>query len=64
MKIRTIRNRYGDANAACDAWLAGSLWGNPIRLGPQKLHVYGAWRRRLWKMVSVEFTRERITVVR
>ena len=32
------------------------LWGRPIRLGPGKVHVYGA-DRHLWQPISLELTR-------
>jgi len=62
-KIRQVANPYGDAKTACAAWLAHSLWGVPIILSPQKIHVYGVWRRR-WQRVFVEFGREQIVIVR
>ncbi len=31
------------------------LWGNPIRLGPKKVHVYGA-DRHLWQPINLELT--------
>jgi len=31
------------------------LWGNPIRLGPKKVHVYGV-DKHLWKPIFLEFT--------
>jgi len=31
------------------------LWGNPIRLGPTKVHVYGA-DRHLWQPINLELT--------
>ena len=62
-KVRIIRNRHGSAAAALAAWLRGSLWGEPLRLGPAKWHVYGAWKR-FWVPVNVEFTDLHITVHR
>lgn len=62
-RVRVMRNRHGSASVACDKWMAGTLWGNRIQLGPSKFHVYGAWKRR-WVPVSVEFQDRQITVVR
>ena len=62
MRTRVIRNKHGSARAALDKWLAGSLWGNPIQMGPDRFHVYGAWRRR-WKIANVEFATDRIVIV-
>jgi hypothetical protein len=33
------------------------LWGDPIRLGPTKVHFYGA-DRRLWQPINIELTRD------
>jgi hypothetical protein len=63
MQVKTIPNRHGTAETACKRWLAGSLWGNPISLGPGSIHVYGAWRR-TWRPVWVQFLNDRIIVVR
>jgi hypothetical protein len=38
------------------------LWGNPIRLGPTKVHVYGA-DRHLWQPINIEFTSEGIVAI-
>lgn len=62
-RIRTVPNRHGSADAACERWLAGSLWGNPIHLGADNIHVYGLWRR-TWRPVWVQFMPGRIVVVR
>ena len=59
--IRRVKNRHGSALAACNKWLAGSLWGIPIQLGPNKYHVYGCWRYR--RLVSVEFKADCIWIV-
>lgn len=68
--IRIVRNRHGSAAAALRAWQHSDedkpkrgLWGNPIQLGPDSFQVYGA-NRRIWRPVSVEFTPERIIVIR
>jgi hypothetical protein len=61
-KVRIIKNRHGSAKAALDRFLAGPLWGNPIQMGPDKFHVYGAWRG-VWRRVDVEFTTNRIVVM-
>lgn len=37
--IRIVPNRHGSADAACKAWLAGSLWGEPIMLSPGNIHT-------------------------
>ena len=55
-------NPYGDAQKACEAWLAGSLMGNPIHLRG-KIHVYGV-NKKLWTSVWVEFTNKHILVVK
>lgn len=54
---RQIRNRYESAGAALIAWTSkgGCLWGEPMQMGPDRWHVYGAHRRR-WRPVNVEFT--------
>lgn len=39
------------------------LWGNPIRLGPQKIHVYGL-DKHLWQPIFMEITaRHLITII-
>ena len=58
--IRNVRNVHGDARTACEAWLAGSLWGNPIPIGSH-IHVYGIWKR-TWEKVDVDFGPETIAV--
>jgi len=63
MNMRVVRNLHGSAEAACDAWLAGSLWGHPIALSIGNIHVYG-WHRKSNTTVNVQFERNRITVVR
>ena len=63
-RVRVLRNRHGSAQAAVTLWLAGSLWGNPLQLGPDKFHVYGAHRRGRWMPVDVEFEAQRIVVHR
>ncbi len=35
------------------------LWGNPLRMGPTKVHVYGA-DRHLWQPINMEITDRRI----
>jgi hypothetical protein len=39
------------------------LWGNPIQLGPDKFHVYGA-SRNTWRQINMEFEAGFITIVR
>lgn len=38
------------------------LWGNPIRLGPKKVHVYGV-DKHLWKPVFLEFTDKHLIAI-
>jgi len=38
------------------------LWGNPIRLGPRKIHVYGA-DRHLWQPINLEITSKRLVAI-
>lgn len=38
------------------------LWGNPIRLGPTKIHVYGA-DRHLWQPINLELTASRLVAI-
>lgn len=38
------------------------LWGDPIRLGPAKIHVYGA-DRHLWQPINLEMTDSRIVAI-
>jgi hypothetical protein len=38
------------------------LWGNPIRLGPTKVHVYGA-DRHLWQPINLEMTKSRLVAI-
>ena len=38
------------------------LWGDPIRLGPKKVHVYGA-DRHLWQPINLEMTSNRIVAI-
>ena len=61
--VRVIRNRYGSATAALEAWLEGSLWGNPIGLGHEHWHVYGA-NKRTWSRVNVDFLPDKIVIVK
>lgn len=60
--IRVIPNYHGSAKRALEAWLAGPLWGQPIQLGPDKYHVYGA-RRSSWELIGMEFTADQIVAV-
>ena len=61
-RVHTLPNTYASPEAACQAWMNGSLWGNPIYLAGQ-VQVYGCWLRN-WSRVYVQFTRKRIIVVR
>lgn len=69
-KTRIIKNRHSSGFAALDKWMEGSLWGNPISMGPDKYHVYGATRphgklkHRPWRTVNIEFSKDRIVVMR
>jgi hypothetical protein len=38
------------------------LWGNPIRLGPQKVHVYGV-DRHLWQPLFLEITTKHLMAI-
>ncbi len=38
------------------------LWGNPIRLGPTKVHVYGA-DRHLWQPINLELTAKGVVAI-
>jgi len=38
------------------------LWGNPIRLGPRKIHVYGV-DRHLWQPIFMEITDKNLTAI-
>ena len=38
------------------------LWGNPIRLGPAKVHVYGA-DRHLWQPINLEITSKGVVAI-
>lgn len=38
------------------------LWGNPIRLGPGKIHVYGV-DRHLWQPIFMEITDKNLTAI-
>jgi hypothetical protein len=63
MNTRIVKNTHGTAAEALRKWTDGSLWGNPIALGPDKWHVYGM-HRRSHRPVNVEFTAETIVVMR
>lgn len=38
------------------------LWGNPIKLGPKKIHVYGV-DRHLWQPIFMEITDKHLVVI-
>jgi hypothetical protein len=38
------------------------LWGDPIRLGPTKVHVYGA-DRHLWQPINMEITAKQLVAI-
>lgn len=60
---RTVENRYGSAEDACNAWLDGSLWGNPIRYSESNIHVHGCHQPD-FSRVMVRFTDGFIQVVK
>ena len=62
-RLRVVTNRHGSAAAALAVWNRprGPLWGEPIRLGEDKFHVYGC-ARRSWRPCNVEFLPEKIVV--
>jgi hypothetical protein len=39
-----------------------NLWGNPQRLGPSKVHLYGA-DRHLWQPLNLELTEQRLVAI-
>lgn len=61
-RVHAITNTYTSPQAACEAWMRGSLWGNPIYLKGQ-VQVYGCWLRN-WSQVYVWFRRDVIVVVK
>ena len=52
---RWIELAFGKRNAF-------RLWGDPIRLGPTKVHVYGA-DRHLWQPINLEITADRLVAI-
>jgi hypothetical protein len=58
------------SQATFDRWLALAfqkrnrfrLWGDPIRLGPKKVHVYGA-DRHLWQPINLEMSTKRVVAI-
>ena len=38
------------------------LWGEPLRLGPTKIHVYGA-DRHLWQPINLEMTEKQLVAI-
>jgi len=38
------------------------LWGNPIHLGPRKVHIYGA-KRGEWIPINIEITDSRVVIL-
>jgi hypothetical protein len=38
------------------------LWGDPIQLGPTKVHMYGA-DRHLWQPINIEFTSKGVVAI-
>jgi len=66
-KIKSYINPYRSAEIACEKWLNGQLWGNPIVLQQgsyyRKIHVYGIYLLN-WSKVIIEFTDTSIKVVK
>ena len=62
-RARIIPNKHGSAEAACNVWLSGSLFGQPIRLSDQKIDVDGYYRRNHMPIL-VQFRERHITVMR
>ena len=64
-RVRTFRNPLGDAAAWYRARAPKWWLTEPIRLGPQKLHIYGVLSRRTWRsgIRSIEVTAERVTII-
>jgi len=60
---RIVENRHGNAETAAQHWLAGSLWGNPIKVAPNCIHVYGVWKRD-WTQIHVCFTNKEIWLIK
>lgn len=64
--------RFGEpiSEATFDRWIQLAfqkrnrfkLWGDPIRLGPTKVHVYGA-DRHLWQPINLEITSRQIVAI-
>lgn len=64
--------RFGEtlSKATFDRWMALAfrkqnvfrLWGEPLRLGPTKVHVYGA-DRHLWQPIHLEITADRLVAI-
>lgn len=67
VKIRVVRNRHGSAMAGWQAWRFRTsdkgLWGNPISLGPEKIHVYGL-NLKSKNCIDVEFLKDQIVVMK
>ena len=63
LRVHIFRNPHPSARAALEHWQKCGLWGDPIQLGPDKFHVYGASRKR-WTTLNVEFTAKQIVCVR
>ena len=56
-------NHYNSARLAAEAWCDGNLWGNPIVLSENNVHVYGIYLRN-WTKVNVWFLKDVICVVK
>lgn len=64
-RVRTFRNTLGDAAKWYRARSKKWWLTEPIRMGPQKLHIYGVLSRRTWRsgIRSIEVTAERVTIL-
>jgi hypothetical protein len=62
-KQKAVPNQYASAREAAKAWCDGQLWGNPIVLSENNVHVYGCYRRN-WTRVMVWFRKDYIVVVK
>lgn len=62
-KLKVLPNVHGSAHAAYIAWIAGSLCGNALKRGPNRIHVYGIYLRD-WSKVYVDFQANRILVIK
>ena len=64
--------RFGEplAPSTFDHWISRAfqkrnvfkLWGEPLRLGPTKIHVYGA-DRHIWQPINLEITEKQLVAI-